>query len=92
MVHNKNKYKQDQNSISSISCNNIFLQEVYCTSEQSSRGSNKNWTLKPNLPYKPTFKNISHHVKSDFSIIQLTYVLFIPYFCLLVFGILVTLV
>ena len=29
MVHNKNKYKQDQNSISSISCNNIFLQEVY---------------------------------------------------------------
>ena len=69
MVHNKNKYKQDQNSISSISCNNIFLQEVYCTSEQSSRGSNKNWTLKPNLPYKPTFKNISHHVKPDFSII-----------------------
>ena len=73
MVHNKNKYKQDQNGISSISCNNIyFLQELYCTSEQSSRGSNRKWILKPNLPYKPTFKNVSH-VKSAFSIIQLTY-------------------
>ena len=50
----------------------FYKKYTYCTSEQSSRGSNRKWILKPNLTYKPTFKNVPYHVKSDFSIFQST--------------------